>query len=135
MTDTVLQPQQNYLTRSRDNLKILAHNFTLYQHSLCYLGPKTWNAVPQQFKDKNKKTSTCLQETVYRVYPITLLKAYMYIFIGKVCRCAVYMCSVCYQMCSLIIVFNILVITRRTLTWIRLIVIKNGSYVCYYVYD
>lgn len=48
-----LQPQHNYPTRTRDNLRIPQHNLTLYQHSLSYLGPKTWNAVPDHLKSVN----------------------------------------------------------------------------------
>ena len=50
ITNITLQPQHNYPTRTRDNLNIPAHNLTVYQHSLSYLGPKTWNAVPPQLK-------------------------------------------------------------------------------------
>lgn len=48
---TLRQPQHNYPTRTRDKLVIPNHNLTLYKHSLAYLGPKTWNAVPQHLKN------------------------------------------------------------------------------------
>ncbi len=48
---TLQHQQHNYLTRTRNNLIIPNHNLTLYQHSLAYLGPKTWKAVPQQLKN------------------------------------------------------------------------------------
>ena len=48
--NTALLPQHNYPTRTRENLRIPQHTLTLYQHSLSYLGPKTWNAVPDYIK-------------------------------------------------------------------------------------
>ena len=45
------QPHHNYPTRTHHNIRIPMHNLTIFQHSLSYLGPKTWNALPDQIKD------------------------------------------------------------------------------------
>ena len=45
-----LQPQHTYFTRTHENLRVPAHNLTLFQHSLSYLGPKTWNSIPSNIK-------------------------------------------------------------------------------------
>ena len=45
-----LQPHHAYPTRTRENLRIPIHNLTIYQHSLTYLGPKIWNALPDTLK-------------------------------------------------------------------------------------
>ena len=49
-TATLQHPIHNYLTRTHQNISIPAHNLTIFQHSLSYLGPKTWNALPEHIK-------------------------------------------------------------------------------------
>ena len=49
-TDMPLQPQHAYFTRNNEKLRIPAHNLTLFQHSLSYSGPKTWNSIPNSIK-------------------------------------------------------------------------------------
>ena len=75
-TNTTLQPQHNYPTRTRNNLIIPAHNLTIYQHSLSYLGPKIWNAFPQEIKTK-QSLYTFIKH--YKNYIISLLKSCIYV--------------------------------------------------------
>ena len=49
--------QHSYPTRTRHNLRTPLHTLTLFQHSLSYLGPKVWNAVPEQIKTLPTLTS------------------------------------------------------------------------------
>ena len=44
------QHHHTYLTRNRENLRVPAHSHTLFQHSLSYLAPKIWNAIPNDIK-------------------------------------------------------------------------------------
>ena len=46
----VQHPSHNYLTRTRQNIRIPIHSLTIFQHSLSYLGPTIWNALPEQIK-------------------------------------------------------------------------------------
>ena len=46
MPASVLLPQYDYPTRARENLRIPQHKLSIFQHSLAYSGPKTWNSVP-----------------------------------------------------------------------------------------
>ena len=48
--NTTLLPLHNYPTRTHTDLRLPLHTLTLYQHSLSYLGPKTWNALPNHIK-------------------------------------------------------------------------------------
>lgn len=50
-TQNVELPQHNYPTRTQHNIRIPRHNLTLFQHSLSYLAPKTWNAIPDHIKN------------------------------------------------------------------------------------
>ena len=43
--------QHNYPIRTRENLRIPIHNLTLFQHSLAFSGPKTWNSIPSHIKN------------------------------------------------------------------------------------
>ena len=43
---TALLPQHDYPTRTREHLRVPQHSLSLFQHSLTYSGPKTWNSVP-----------------------------------------------------------------------------------------
>lgn len=52
-TSVSLQPQHTYFTRTHENLRTPAHNLTLFQHSLSYSGPKTWNSIPNNIKALN----------------------------------------------------------------------------------
>ena len=45
-----VQPQHEHFTRTHENLRIPAHNLTLFQHSTSYLAPKTWNSIPNIIK-------------------------------------------------------------------------------------
>ena len=47
---TLRQPHHNYPTRTHQHLRVPLHNLTIFQHSLSYLGPKTWNALPDPIK-------------------------------------------------------------------------------------
>ena len=49
-TSITLQPQHTHFTRTHENLRIPAHNLTLFQHSISYLGPKIWNLIPDNIK-------------------------------------------------------------------------------------
>ena len=49
-TNNTLLPQHQYPTRTHNNPLIPIHTLTIFQHSLSYLGPKTWNAVPDHIK-------------------------------------------------------------------------------------
>ena len=40
----------NYPTRARQNIRVPIHNLTIFQHSLSYLGPSIWNALPDEIK-------------------------------------------------------------------------------------
>ena len=44
-------PQHNYPTRTRTDLRVPAHSLTIFQHSLSYIGPKTWNSIPSNIKN------------------------------------------------------------------------------------
>ena len=44
------QPHHNYPTRTHENIRIPMHNLTIFRHSLSYLGPKTWNGLPNPIK-------------------------------------------------------------------------------------
>ena len=48
--NTTLQPQHNYLTRTRENLTTPQHNLTIFRHSLSYSGPVLWNSLPNNIK-------------------------------------------------------------------------------------
>ena len=50
--NVVLLPQHNYPTRTRLTLNVPPHTLTIYQHSLSYTGPKLWNSIPEQIKQK-----------------------------------------------------------------------------------
>ena len=43
-------PNHNYPTRTQQHIRIPMHNLTIFQHSLSYLGPKTWNLLPDHIK-------------------------------------------------------------------------------------
>ena len=45
-----LLPLHTHYTRTHDNLNIPAHNSSLFKHSLSYLGPKSWNSIPNNIK-------------------------------------------------------------------------------------
>lgn len=44
------QSLHDYPTRTRDHLRVPLHNLTLFQHSLAYSGPKTWNSIPSNIQ-------------------------------------------------------------------------------------
>lgn len=48
--NTAIRHQHNYPTRARDNLSIPLHHLTIFQHSLSYTGPKTWNSIPEHIR-------------------------------------------------------------------------------------
>ena len=47
---TVLLPQHDYPTRTREHLRVPQHSLSLFQHSLAFSGPKTWNSVPNHIQ-------------------------------------------------------------------------------------
>ena len=49
-SNNILLPQHHYPTRTHDNLIIPLHTLTIFQHSLAYLGPKTWNSLPSHIR-------------------------------------------------------------------------------------
>ena len=49
---SVLLPQHNYPTRTRLIFNVPPHTLAIYQHSLSYTGPKLWNSIPEQIKQK-----------------------------------------------------------------------------------
>ena len=51
-TNLLQHPNHNYHTRTRQNFRIPKHNLTIFQHSLAYLGPRIWNALPDYIKLK-----------------------------------------------------------------------------------
>ena len=48
--DYIQVPLHDYPTRARNNLHIPAHTLTIFQHSLSYTGPTTWNSIPTHIK-------------------------------------------------------------------------------------
>ena len=48
--NTAIRHQHNYPTRTRDNLSIPLHHLTVFQHSLSFTGPKTWNSIPEHIR-------------------------------------------------------------------------------------
>ena len=47
---STLRQQHNYPTRTRGNLRTPIHHLTIFQHSLSFTGPKTWNSIPEHIK-------------------------------------------------------------------------------------
>ena len=50
--DLLHHSSHNYSTRTRQNIRTPIHNLTIFQHSLSYLGPAIWNAIPEDIKLK-----------------------------------------------------------------------------------
>ena len=49
---TFTELQHNYPTRTRDLLRISQHSLTIFQHSFSFMGPKIWNSIPIEIKNK-----------------------------------------------------------------------------------
>ena len=43
-------PHHTHFTRTHENLRIPVPNLTIFQHSLSFTGPKTWNSIPNNIK-------------------------------------------------------------------------------------
>lgn len=48
--NTAAPPQRDPPTRTRNDLRVPAHNLSTFQLSLSYTGPKVWNSVPSNIK-------------------------------------------------------------------------------------
>ena len=90
-TNLLQHPNHNYPTRTRQNFRIPKHNVTIFQHSLAYLGPRIWNALPDYIKLKQTLHSfkTQLKRHIRTVLVELHTNNIKYFFFSKVMLCLV----------------------------------------------